>query len=358
MGAINDLLPMNTSIKAMKVRIFVIACVLSLMTIANAVVERSIIPVMDYFHSVKNIDAKKYSKSQYATIVGAFDGKGHIIRIASYNMLFDRYDHLLAKPFRWTARLPRLVAMIQELNADILCFQELYPEQVKELIKEIEDEYDFIGKLPASNEEPFEVNGIFYRKKRFEKGDFFTHYISETPQQRSSDPFSNEPRTLIEAHLLDIASKKEIAVFCTHSAFGSADSREYAARFIARHLEPISQQKAVILAGDFNSFAPFVDDPHVPFYDGNYALKILTSKSLRDSRDAALIGTMGPISTYTNREGSILPFQGTGTPGVILDHIFVGGNLTVLTAAVQPALVDDMFASDHMPVVADCVINN
>lgn len=338
------------------IKFFITALALLIQVASDAVVERSIVPVLDYFHSVKNIDAKKYSKSQYIAICDAIEHKGTLIRVASYNMLFDRYDHLLAKPFKWSARLPRLVEIIHEMNADILCFQELYPEQVEELTEALQHEYGFLGAIPDPEVEPYEINGIFFRKKRFEPKAFAVHYISETPHIRSSDPFSNEPRTLVEAHLIDNSSKKEIAAFCTHSAFGSADSREYAARFLSKHLEPICQQKAVILAGDFNSFAPFVDDPHVPFYDGNYVLKILTSKSLRDTRDTALIGTVGPTSTYTNREGAILPFQGTGTPGIILDHIFVGGNLLVLTSAVQPALVDGMFASDHMPVIADCIV--
>src|SRR5205085_1931272 len=93
----------------------------------------------------------------------------------------------------------------------------------------------------------------------------------------------------------------------------------------------------------------------LPYYDGNYIFKILTSKSLRDAHDTALIGTLGPMATYTNREGSPLPFQGTGTPGVFLDHILVGGNILVLLQAVQPALVDGHFPSDHMPLVVDCV---
>lgn len=91
----------------------------------------------------------------------------------------------------------------------------------------------------------------------------------------------------------------------------------------------------------------------MPFFDGNYMLRLITAKSLSNARDVALIGTLGPISTYTNKPGSVLPFQGTGTPGIILDHIFVTKQLSVLTACVQPAQVDGRYASDHLPVVVD-----
>lgn len=320
-----------------------------------AIVDNSIIPIMDYYHNFKHIEAKKYSKTQFEAIVEALKLKEAAFRVVSYNMLFDRYDHLLAKPYRWKARLPRLLDIIDDMHADIICFQELYPKQIEELLEEVSDEYGFVGKIPGTGAEPSEVNGILYRKERFQNQSFSIHYISETPLVISSDPYSNEPRTLVEANFVDRKTLKEISVFCTQIAFGSADSREYAANFIARHLEPICQKKACLLAGDFNSFAPHVDDPHVPFFDGNFMLKIITSKSLKNARDASLIGTVGPISTYTNRPGAILPFQGTGTPGIVLDHIFVAGNLGVLIAAIQPAQVDGMYASDHLPVIADCV---
>ncbi len=334
---------------------YLLIILLLFITPLAALIDNSIVPLMDYYHTPKNIDAKKYSKTQFEAISEAMKLKDASFRIATYNMLFDRYDHLLAKPYRWLARLPRLLDIIDDMRADIICFQELYPQQAEELLDELGDEYGFAGKLPTIGTAPSEINGILYRKTRFECQSFTVHYISETPQNLSSDPFSNEPRTLIEAHLIDRKTHKEVAAFCTQIAFGSADSREYAANFIVKHIEPISQKKTCLLAGDFNSFAPHVDDPHVPFFDGNFMLKILTSKSLCNSRDEALIGTIGPISTYTNRPGAILPFQGTGTPGILLDHIFISSSMHVLIAAVQPAQVDGMYASDHLPVIADCI---
>ncbi len=320
-----------------------------------ALVDSSIIPLMDYYHNPKNIDSKKFSKTQYEAITDALKQKEFSFRIASYNMLFDRYDHLLAKPYRWAQRLDRVLDIIDDMRADIICIQELYPNQIEELLEALSDEYGFAGKLPEAGREPAEINGILYRKNRFLCESYQIHFISETPQQKSSDPFSTEARTIVEAHLLDKKSKKEIACFCTQIPFGSADSREYAANFILKLVEPIAQKKPCLVAGDFNSFAPHIDDPHVPFFDGTFMLRIITSKSLKNVRDSSLIGTIGPISTYTNRPGAILPFQGTGTPGILLDHIFATQNIDVLIASVQPAQVDGMYASDHLPVIADCI---
>ncbi len=350
----NAKLPMNIFINDSVMHIVYLLLLLS--APLGALVDNSIIPLMDYYRTPKHIDTKKYSKTQYEAISEAMKMREATFRVATYNMLFDRYDHLLAKPYRWFARLPRLLDIIDDMRADIICIQELYPDQIVELLKELGDEYGFAGNLPTAGAEPCEINGILYRKTRFTCQTSTLHYISETPQKISSDPYSKETRTLIEAHLVDKKTQKELAAFCTQIAFGSADSREFAANFITKHLEPICQKKACLLAGDFNSFSPLVDDPHVPFFDGNFMLRIITKNHLHNARDEALIGTIGPISTYTNRPGAILPFQGTGTPGIILDHIFVTKGLHVLLSAVQPAQVNGKYASDHLPVLADCII--
>ncbi len=322
----------------------------------QAIVENSIIPVMEYYRNSKNIDAKKYTKSQYENILEALKVKEASFRVASYNMLFDRYDHLLAKPYRWRARIDRILDIIDDMHADLICFQELYPNQIEELLKELSTDYGFVGKLPQSGQEPCEINGMLYRKERFTLQKHTVHYISETPDVISPDPYSNEPRTAVEAHFIDRKTQKEFAAFCTQVAFSSADAREYAANFLVKLVATICQNKPCLLAGDFNSFSPHVDDPHVPFFDGMSVLRTITSKCLRNSRDIALIGTVGPTSTYTNRPGAILPFQGTGTPGIILDHIFVTNSIKIIISGVQPAQVDGMYASDHLPVIADCIM--
>lgn len=313
-------------------------------------VEESIISILDHHHTIANIESKKYSQTQYKAISDALSKKEGIIRIASYQMLFDRYDEVLPTHLRWKERLPRIVQLIKEMNADIICSQQLYPKQVTHILEQIGKEYEFLGSLSEDDQDPSEVTGIFYRKSRFSCKDAKACTIAD-----EKELLSPESQTFTEVHLLDWVTGKELAIISAHAPFGSPDAREYMARFLVGHVEQVCTQKAVILAGDFNTFMPRVDDSLLPYYDGNYILKILTSKSLRNSRDTALIGTIGPLATYTNKEGSLLPFQGKGTPGVFLDHIFVGGNMIVLLQAVQPALVDGFFASDHMPVIADCV---
>lgn len=321
----------------------------------SAAIETTVIPQLTNLRQIKNIDQKKYSQSQYKVITEALTHKTSIIRVASYNMLYDRYDHLLPASYRWKERCSRIVDLIDEMHADLICFQELYPKQISELLEEIGEDYFLAGPVPCQDEEPEEFNGILIRKGRFQCQEVTIWYISDTPKEPSSDPFSKEQRSVTEAHLTDWVSGKELAILSTHTTFGSPDSREYAAKLLASHIEPICKNKPVILAGDFNTFSSRLDQPQLPYFDGNYMLKLITSKSLRNSRDAALIGTLGPLSTYTNKDGALMPFQGQGTPGVFLDHIFVGGPLLVLAQAIEPATVNGFYPSSHMPVIIDCI---
>ncbi|MCE5293163.1 MAG: hypothetical protein LLF94_00930, partial [Chlamydiales bacterium] len=120
-------------------------------------------------------------------------------------------------------------------------------------------------------------------------------------------------------------------------------------------VEKLARKMAVVFMGDLNTF-PNRPDKTFPFLDGDTIDNILTKNTLKDSIDTSRVGHVGPIGTFTNQDPSILPFEGTGTPGVFLDHIYVSDRIVVLLHAVQPATVDGHFPSDHQPVLIDCYL--
>ena len=61
-------------------------------------------------------------------------------------------------------------------------------------------------------------------------------------------------------------------------------------------------------------------------------------------------------ASYTNKPYKKKSFLGTGTPGIILDHIYVTDDISALAVATDPATIDGEFPSDHMPVLADLII--
>lgn len=315
------------------------------MTSSLDAVENSIIPQVEKFENIENLPANRYSKNQFSEISALLMRKDESIRIVTYNILFNLYDHNLDHENRWPQRLARVVELMEEMQPDVWGVQELYPSQFKDLFPHLQESYSFY----ASPCEDGELNGIFYRKDRFKVLDRQVWSMTKTPDVPSSE-------TLTMLRLEDLKTGKCFAVFNTHLSFSKIDKREFQTRFIVKKIELYAQKMPVILMGDLNTFPNRLDLNKLPFYDGDRVQQILTSKSLKNAREVSQLGHLGPIATFTNSSEDGIPFQGTGTPGVILDHIYVSGKVGVLMHAVQAGTVSGHFPSDHLPVLIDCLI--
>lgn len=309
-------------------------------------VENSIIPLVEKFEKIENISAKKYSKMQFEEISAALSRKQESLRIVTFNTLFHLYDHNLSAENRWPQRLPRIVEVLAEMQPDVMGVQELYPSQLNDLMPYLEEDYAFFA-YPC---EDGEMNGIFYRKERFEVVKSQVWYMTEIPDVPSSE-------TLTMLQLKDQLTGKVFALLNTHLAFSKVDKRGFQANFIGDHIDRVSKEMPVFLTGDMNTFPHRLDLEKLPFYDGDYVHRVLMKHSLYDSREMSVLGHLGPYSTFTNNSDDGVPFKGTGTPGVFLDHIYISKGITVLIHAVQPGTVGGLFPSDHLPVLIDAIID-
>lgn len=304
-------------------------------------VENSITPVMEHFECIENLQKEKYNESQFKKIKKGLCKKCKKIRVMTYNMLFDLYDNSNAPINRWPARLPRIVALVNEMNPDVIGTQELQPNQVQDLVPLLEPTYEFVSVNSSTGDQ----DGIFVKKSRFHihKKEFvFSDFNTVSP-------------AITIAELEDKKTNASLAIANSHFSFSNVAKRGAEAELVAQKVQSLVKRMPVFFMGDLNSF-PNRPDNSFPFYDGDYVNDILTKCTLQDSLNVSLVGHVGPIATFTNNPPSILPFQGTGTPGVFLDHIYVSKGITVLIHAVQPGTVDGHFPSDHMPVVIDCVV--
>lgn len=299
-------------------------------------IENSIVPIMENFECVENLPAAKFSKNQFHEISNALERKQEKIRLVTYNMLFNLHEDRLDEENRWVNRLPRIVNLIEEIEPDIISTQELYPAQVQDIVSLLESDFSFFS---GQRDEDGESYGIFYRTNRFE-------LISSQ---------MNYPLSSLK--LKDMKTGKVICVFNTHMSFSNIEKRESSAHQIVDAIDRVAKDTPVILTGDLNTFPGRLDLKDLPFYDGDYIHRILSKGALKNSSELALLGHFGPISTFTNKEDNVKPFQGTGTPGIILDYIYVSNKITVLTHAVEPSTVDGHFPSDHMPVLIDFLID-
>ncbi|MBS0637690.1 MAG: endonuclease/exonuclease/phosphatase family protein [Verrucomicrobia bacterium] len=205
----------------------------------------------------------------------------------------------------------------------------------------LDSTYEFISVDSSKDDQ----DGIFVKKSRF-------HILKDELVFSESDA---ETPVITIVELNDKETGTSFAVANSHFSFSKVAKRGHEAALVAKKVDALAKRMPVFFMGDLNTF-PNRPDMSFPFYDGDYVNDILTKKTLQDSIDVSLVGHVGPIGTFTNNPPAILPFEGTGTPGVILDHIYVSKDITVLLHAVQPGTVDGHFPSDHMPVVIDCVV--
>lgn len=301
-------------------------------------VQDSVTSEIDKWESLDSLQKGKYSRQQYKEIVQALALKKEKIRVVSYNVLFNRYDHQLAKENHWPQRLPRILALIEEMQPDILGVQELYPSQAEDLMPLLKEKYHSFSKTTHEGE----LNAIFYRKDRFGLQEGIVLAMTATPQVPSM-------HDLTIATLKDVQTGKNVAIFNVHLAFGNIEKRDFQARFIASQVEAYADHVPVILMGDMNTFPHRLDLETLPFYDGDYIQRLLTGGPLKDAREVSLLGHLGPLATFNN-------FTSKGIPGVFLDHVYVSKNIKVLLHAVQSAKVSGHFPSDHMPIIVDCLI--
>jgi len=306
-------------------------------------IENSIVPLVAKYESIENLPVTKYSINQYAEIASALQHKPECLRLATYNVLYNRYDHTLEDINRWPQRLPRIVELLNEMRPDILGVQELYSDQLEDLLKYVGETYAFFS-CPY---EEGELNGIFYRKDRFKLIDSHVWYMTSPPNAPISD-------TLTMVQLKDLQTGKSIAVFNTHFTFSKIDKRELQARFIAEHIQSFAQKMPYVLTGDLNTFPNRLELGNLPFYDGDYLHRQLIRGGLTDAKDLSILGHLGPISTFTNgSQDDPRAFHGTGTPGIFLDRIYVSPGIQVLIHAVQSGTVEGHYPSDHMPIFID-----
>ncbi len=310
-----------------------------------AAAQNSIVPLMEKIERLEGIDLGKYAPGQGIEIRENLKLLDERIRVVSFNILFDLYDHNLDEENRWPNRCARVIDMFDDMDADIVGVQELYGNQLDDLMEALSEKYEFFGS-PCKDGE---INGLFYKKERFILDNSRIWHLSKV------NPENTSASTLTIIQLVDKINGKALSVLNVHLAFSSIAKREQQAEMIQDILSR-NHNGPLVLTGDFNTFPSRLDLEKLPFYDGDYIQKILKADLLEDAKDASLLGHIGPLSTFTNDKTGTEPFKGFGTPGVFLDHIFVSPEVKVLLHAVNPAKVNGLFPSDHMPLIADIIL--
>jgi len=312
-----------------------------------AEVENSILPQMEQLE-IRDLKGK-ISQCQLQVLSSAMEHRRESLRIATFNMLFNLpfAEENLGMENRWDNRKARLLEYFAWANADVVGSQELQKDQLEALMDYVGDRYDYYGLGVEDGKQKGDIPAIFYRKDRLILLEGSTFYFSKTPNQVSISPFGKK-NTFTVCLFQDLVSQRIFKVVNTHLAFGNIERRHYEARILKNFLLQESKKTPLIVTGDFNTF-PFRQELSLPFYDGECVLSIIEAGGVKDSQQLALFGHFGPISSTNFNCETNQTFSALGTPGVILDHIFVNKAVQVLSHGIDPAQVNGHWPSDHFP---------
>ncbi|HEX6732336.1 MAG TPA: endonuclease/exonuclease/phosphatase family protein [Pyrinomonadaceae bacterium] len=260
------------------------------------------------------------------------------IRVMTFNI---RYDEPQDKENAWPNRKELVASMIRFHHADLVGVQEALARQLKDLDKLLPD-YSWVGVGRADGKAAGEFSAILYRKGRFKDLESSTFWLSETPRVPSAGWDAAYPRIVTWVKFRDFQTGKIFFHFNTHFDHRGVRARNESSRLLLDQIRQIARDLPVVVTGDFN------------FTESSDGYQLLTGKNfekpsaLRDARYFSEQVHHGPTSTFNEFKAIV--------PGKKIDYVFVKGRIRVLQHGVLSDTWDGRFASDHLPVLAEIII--
>lgn len=263
------------------------------------------------------------------------------VRVMSFNI---RYDNPEDGPDAWPNRKDFVASTILFHKSDIVGIQEGLIHQLNEL-DEYLDGFDRVGVGRDDGEEAGEFSAIYYRTDRFEPIKTETFWLSETPDVAGSKSWDAAiTRIVTWAYFRDKVNDTNFYAFNTHFDHRGSEARVNSAKLVVQKIEEIAGNEPVVLTGDFNT-----TDDREPY-------SILTETE-REGSDIVLYdgfyhsenGHHGPASTSNGFEAIRADRR--------IDYIFVNNGFKVMYHGSLTDVKDGHFPSDHLPVLAEIVLN-
>jgi endonuclease/exonuclease/phosphatase family metal-dependent hydrolase len=277
-----------------------------------------------------------------ARAVSATVAETHYLRVMTFNI---RYDEPRDKENAWPNRKELVASMIRFHHADLVGLQEALKRQIEDLEKLLPD-YDWVGVGRADGKSEGEFSAILYRKTRFTRLTSSTFWLSETPDVPSKGWDAAYPRIVTWMKLKDTTTGKTFFHFNTHFDHRGVRAREEGARLLLQRIDKIAGRLPVVITGDFN------------FDEASAGYQILTGKTaqgemapnsaLRDARYLSQYGHHGPTSTFNEFKALV--------PQMKIDYVLAKGSVRVLQHGALADTWNGRFPSDHLPVLAEVVI--
>lgn len=260
-----------------------------------------------------------------------------LIRIMTFNI---RYNEPRDGVNAWANRKTKVADVIRFHKADLVGVQEAQYNQLQDLEKLLPD-FSWSG-VGRDGENNGEFSAIFYRKSRFRLIETKTFWLSETPEKIGAKGWDADyPRIVTWAQFQDRQTKKTFYQFNTHFDHIGKQARTESARLLLAQIPKIAGKFPFVVTGDFNA----KEDTNI--------YRILTGKEgsgnlkLIDARYASQNGHFGGNSTFSAFKELV--------PDNRIDYVFVGEGVKVLEHGILSDRWDGLWASDHLPVLAEIV---
>ncbi|MGM0865698.1 MAG: endonuclease/exonuclease/phosphatase family protein [Bacillota bacterium] len=267
------------------------------------------------------------------------DGK-MVLKVMTFNL---RVDVPQDGSNTWGNRAKKVTQLINNHQPAIIGTQEGLLRMIKDIEEDLPD-YRWIGNGRRGGMAD-EFCAIFYHDKKLdvvEKGQFWLSEQPDTPNSISWE--SDFPRICTWGHFRFKNDGTEFIVYNTHLDHISQEARENGIHLIWKRLLNHYDKKKipVILTGDFNSEPA---NPVVRFLRGEAAIMDETV----NLQDAFMVLNEPIGRTFHGFNG--------GTEGEPIDYIFASPGIKVLQTDVDRRTVDNVYPSDHYPIISTLEIN-
>lgn len=264
------------------------------------------------------------------------DDRTHI-RVMSFNI---RYNEPRDGVNAWPNRKQKVADVIRFHKADLVGVQEALIGQLEDLEKALPD-FAWCGVGRTDGKRDGEFSAILYRKQRFKILECKTFWLSETPDAAGSKGWDAAfPRIVTFAKFRDNRSKKTFYHFNTHFDHMGVKARLESAKMIIGRIKNASGGAQSILTGDLN----VKEDTEA------YKTLAAADSGLKDARYTSINGHFGGNSSFN----AFKEMQ----PGNKIDYIFVTPGIRVFEHGILSDNWDGLWASDHLPVLAEVALGN
>lgn len=256
------------------------------------------------------------------------------LNVMSYNIRYDNPEDSLNN---WQYRKDVAAKIIKTKDIDIVGTQEVLHNQLVDLQERL-PEYTAIGVGRQDGIEKGEYSALFYKKDRFSEVSSGYFWLSETPEVVGSIGWDGAcERIATWAILKDKQTGKEVFAINTHLDHVGKIARQEGVTLLLTKAAELSKGLPIIMTGDFNA---------TPDSD---VIKHVTNTSLKEHlTNAKTIAKEFTGTEWTFHDFGKIPVENRD----YIDYIFVSSNIETDKFEVLPEKLDEVFLSDHVPVVA------